>query len=192
MANTMDTRVDAFIADNKLSQTIKESVYELINGCIADLVQHIKHEPVPETQVVQKPKSEKKTKENKVEDVSLVKDLDELRSFTTQELNQFCKDNNLKIGGNKKEIMERVLRFNLGNTSDDDLSSRSKPKKEKKDSEKFVCAAKNAKGEPCSTAATDPHGGLHFCWRHIKEADKWCVQVEEIEPVKLPGEDVAE
>ena len=44
---------------------------------------------------------------------------EEVRSFydyTTAELREFCKENGLKTGGNKAELLERCLEFKCGET----------------------------------------------------------------------------
>jgi len=160
---SIESRIDTFISENKLDTEMKECICDLVNGCISDLFKHLYSSPVPE-----KPKKDKKESKEKIENPSSVQSRDELRNCNTQTLNQFCKDNNLKIGGNKTDVMDRVWRFLQGEASDEDISSKAKPKKEKQVAEKHVCAGKNAKGVACASAGTELCGEVHLCWRHAK------------------------
>ena len=166
--STIQTRVTKFISENELEPSINDALFNLINGCVADLISHLKDTPVPEKSTTKTPKIEK------LSDPTEAKSLDDLRDkCTSQVLNEFCKNNNLKVGGNKKEIAERVWRFIEGNSSDEDVSKKQKGKKTEKVIDKHECFACNGKGEPCGTAATESHENHWFCWRHIKFAQEF-------------------
>jgi hypothetical protein len=163
---SIETRINTFIKDNLLDQdTYKESICDLVNGCLSDLFNHLYSVPLTNKK---DQKKEKAPKEDKIEDPSTVQSRDELRSCTIQILNEFCKNKDLKIGGNKTEVVERVWRFLQGESKDEDRSSKSKPKKEKSVTEKHVCSGKNAKGESCNSAGTELCGEIYLCWRHAK------------------------
>jgi hypothetical protein len=166
---TIEARVDAFIAEHKLPVDIKDPICELITGSMSDLYKHVFTQPFPENTT----KAKKVLKAEKIEDPASVEDKDELRNCTTGVLNQFCKDHGLKVGGNKKEIMDRVWRHIQGESSDEDKSSRSKAKTEKKAAEKFICSGCNIAGAPCGSSGTEEFEGYHFCWRHISDAQKF-------------------
>jgi len=60
-----------------------------------------------------------------------------------------------------------------GESSDEDKSTRSKAKVEKKTVEKHVCSGNNIAGVPCGSSGTEEFDGCHFCWRHISDAQKF-------------------
>lgn len=165
---SIESRIDTFIAENKLRADLKDLICVLVTGCMEDLFKHVFTHPVPETT-----KSKKVLKADKVEDPTFCENREDLRNCTTGVLNQFCKDQSLKIGGNKSVLMDRVWRHLQGQTSDEDKSSRNKPKKEKKNSEKHACFGKNSAGAECGISATETFCGYHFCHRHITDAQKF-------------------
>jgi len=114
--------------------------------------------------------SNKVSKENKIEDPTECKNREDLRNCTSLTLNEFCKKQGLRVGGNKTEIMDRVWRYLQGNNSDEDISPRNKPKKDKKINEKHDCYGCTSKGTPCAVAATVEVNGCWFCWRHEENA----------------------
>jgi hypothetical protein len=170
--SSIETIIDAFIAEHSLeSDEIKEPIVNLVNKVIEGIFKHIMKEPIPES--APKPKSQKVLKADKIEDPSTVENRDDLHNCTTGVLNQFCKENNLKVGGgNKKDLIDRVWRFLQGETSDEDKSSRSKAKTSKKTVEKHECSGCNAKGQPCGVAGTEERNNMWFCWRHITDSDE--------------------
>jgi len=121
------------------------------------------------------------TKTAKLDSPSDAKSVDELRGCTTQVLNEFCKNNGLRVGGNKKDIMDRVWRYLQGTNSDDDKSPRSKPKKDSTASkkEKHMCCGKNSKGNQCASSASECVGDKWYCWRHISDANSGSEQSDE-------------
>jgi hypothetical protein len=134
-----------------------------------DLFKHVFKQSVPDSEN----KSKKVLKSEKVEDPTSCENYDDLRKCTTGILNQFCKDHGLKIGGNKKEIMDRVWRHIQGQSSDEDKSSRNKPKTPKKVPEKHSCCGTNTSGAPCGISATEEFEGKYFCYKHIAHASKF-------------------
>jgi hypothetical protein len=167
---SIESRIDNFIAEHGLTEDIKDEISVLVLGCMEDLYRQVFTAPVPETD---SKKAKKVLKADKIEDPSTVENRDDLHNCTTGVLNQFCKDNNLKVGGgNKKDLIDRVWRFLQGETSDEDKSSRSKPKANKKTAEKHECSGCNAKGQPCGVAGTEERNNMWFCWRHITDADE--------------------
>ena len=171
MSASIETRVDAFIQEHELDTDIKEDVQNLVIGCIEDMFKTLFNVPIP---VQEDPKKTKKVlKADKIEDPATVESIEELRNCTTGILNQYCRDHNLKIGGNKKEIMDRVWRHIQGESSDEDKSSRGKPKKEKRIAEKHVCSGFKLDGTPCQISGTEEKDGCFFCYKHIADADKF-------------------
>ena len=171
MAN-MEDRIDAFIAEHGLDENAKDDVIDLVNGCFGDYVAHMSKEWLTTPTKPPTKESSTKTKKNKLEDPAMANTAEELTNCTTAILNEYCKNNGLKIGGNKKELSGRVWRHIQGESSEDDTSSRSKPKTTKAAKEKHSCFACNSKGAPCGIAATEEHNGVWFCFRHIDEAEE--------------------
>ena len=170
---TMEEIIDNFITENNLDTVLKESLCDCFSNCMGALAKHIMDKPIPDTETSKTVKSQKVLKADKIDDPSSVQSYDELRNCTTGTLNEFCRKVELKVGGNKKEIMDRVWRFLQGTGSDEDKSSRSKPKKEKKILEKHECSGCNAKGAPCSVGGSEEYKGHWFCWRHILDPDSF-------------------
>ena len=183
---SIESRIDAFIAEYKLdSSKIKDPICALITDAMGDLFKHVFNQPVPDSGNT---KAKKVLKAEKIEDPSTVENQDDLRNCTTGVLNQFCKDHGLKVGGNKKEIMDRVWRHIQGESSDEDKSSRGKAKTEKKTAEKFPCSGCNIAGTPCGSSGTEAHGEYHFCWRHATDAEKF---IAAMKPKGVVSESVA-
>ena len=164
----MDSRLDQFISDNELDEEIKDSLIELVNGCFADYVSHMSKEwlcnPIKTVQT--------KEKKVKLEDPTEVEKIEDLRKCTSAILNEYCKTHELKIGGDKKEIMGRVWRHLQGETSDDDAGRKAKAKKAVVVKVPHACFAHNAKGAPCGIVATEEFSSEWFCCRHIDNAEK--------------------
>jgi hypothetical protein len=183
---SIESRIDAFIAKHNLDSTeIKDPICALITDAMGDLFKHVFNQAVPDSGTT---KAKKVLKAEKIEDPSSVENQEDLRNCTTGVLNQFCKDHGLKVGGNKKEIMDRVWRHIQGESSDEDKSSRGKAKTEKKTAEKFACSGCNIAGTPCGSSGTEAHGEYHFCWRHATDADKF---IAAMKPKTVVSESVA-
>jgi hypothetical protein len=180
MAN-MENRIDAFIVENGLDEDIKDALIELVNGCFGDYVGHMSKEWLT-TAISSKKESTPKAKKERLVNPSDATAIEELRKCTTLTMNDYCKNNGLKVGGNKREIMERVWRHIQGDSSDDDLSRASKPKKVKPTKESHSCFACNAKGAPCGIAATEEYCGHWFCFHHIDDAEKLVAAKNPTEP----------
>ena len=120
------------------------------------------------------------------EDPALAQSLEQLtKNCTSVVLNEFCRNNGLRVGGNKLDICSRVWRKLQGESSSEDESPRNKPKKSKKTSEKHKCSACTSKGLPCGSSATEQVGELWYCLRHISAAstsEVVEVEVDESEP----------
>lgn len=172
--SSIENIIDTFIEQHGLdTDEIKEPIIDLVNKCIEGIFKHIFSDKIPEAAApAPKAKSQKVLKADKIEDPSTVETQDQLNNCTTGVLNQFCKENNIKVGGNKSVLIERVWRFLQGETSEDDKSSRTKPKTTKKGAEQHQCCGSNAKGLPCGVGASKEHNDMWFCWRHITEADE--------------------
>jgi hypothetical protein len=170
---SIENIIDTFIEEHALdTDEMKEPIIDLVNKCIEGIFKHIFSEKIPEQSAPAKTKTQKVLKADKIEDPTTVESKDELNNCTTGVLNQFCKDNEIKVGGNKAVLVDRVWRFLQGELSDDDKSSRTKPKTSKKGAEQHQCCGENAKGLPCGVAASKEHNEMWFCWRHITEADE--------------------
>ena len=170
---SIENIIDTFIEEHALdSDEMKEPIIDLVNKCIEGIFKHIFSEKIPEQSTTAKTKTQKVLKADKIEDPATVESKEELNNCTTGVLNQFCKDNEIKVGGNKAVLVDRVWRFLQGELSDDDKSSRTKPKASKKGAEQHQCCGENAKGLPCGVAASKEHNDMWFCWRHITDADE--------------------
>jgi len=184
--SSVEQIIDAFILKHELDENdVKEPIINLVNKCIEGIFKHIFQETIPET--VSKPKTQKVLKADKIEDPSTVENRDDLNNCTTGVLNQFCKDNNIKVGGNKPLLIDRVWRFLQGETSDDDKSSRGKLKTAKKSATPHQCSGCNAKGQPCGVSGTEERNEKWYCWRHITE-----ITINEPEPEITPAKPVIE
>jgi hypothetical protein len=168
--STINDRIDLFIAANKLVDTpeFRVALGDFVAGCWQDHFKICQNESIPDD----KSSSKKVSKADKIEDPSECKERDDLRNCTSGTLNEFCKKHGLRVGGNKKEIMDRVWRHLQGNNSEEDISPRTKPKKEKKANEKHDCYGCTSKGTPCAVAATVEVDGCWFCWRHEESAQE--------------------
>jgi hypothetical protein len=175
MATSIETIIDSFIAEHELDPELKEDIQNLTMGCIEVMFKHLYNIPLPVSTSTGNTgdKAKKVLKAEKVEDPSSVESIEELRNCTTSVLNQYCRDQNLKIGGNKRELMDRVWRHIQGESSDDDKSSRGKPKKEKKVAEKHVCSGFKTDGTPCQISGTEEYENCFFCYKHITDASKF-------------------
>jgi hypothetical protein len=168
--STINDRIDLFISVNNLSDTqeFRTALGDFVAGCWQDHFKICQNEQIPED----KYSSKKVSKAEKIENPSECKDRDDLRNCTSGTLNEFCKNHGLRVGGNKKEVMDRVWRHLQGNNSEEDISPRTKPKKDKKINEKHDCYGCTSKGTPCAVAATVEVDGCWFCWRHEESAQE--------------------
>jgi hypothetical protein len=111
-----------------------------------------------------------KEKSEKLEDPSKAEERDDLRNCTKEVLNAFCKENGLRVGGTKKEVMDRAWRFLQDESDEDDISPRAKAKEKKeKKVVKKDCCGKTAKGTPCQVNGDEIINGKCYCWRHAKD-----------------------
>jgi len=166
--STINDRIVEFITTHGLtdSDELRNNISDFVSGCWADHFKVTLGETIPNDKI------KKVSKENKIEEPSECKNRDELRNCTSGTLNEFCKKQGLRVGGNKTEIMDRVWRYLQGNNSEEDMSPRNKPKKEKKANEKHDCYGCTSKGTPCAVAATVEVDGCWFCWRHEETAQE--------------------
>jgi hypothetical protein len=157
-------RIAKFISENELDTDLTQDLEKLVKGCIRDLFEHVKDVPTQATAT--------KEKSEKLDDPSGAQQRDDLRNCTKEVLNAFCKENGLRVGGTKKEVMDRVWRHLQDESSEDDISPRSeKKKKAKVVAVKHECCGITAKGDSCSIVAEeDKIGGKYYCWRHAKTA----------------------
>jgi hypothetical protein len=169
--STIADRTDAFISDNELPDTeeFRQNLADFVSGCWSDHYKIVMEKTIPDDKPA---KSTKVSKENKIDDPTECKSRDDLRNCTAGTLNDFCKKHGLRVGGNKSEIMDRTWRFLQGKNIEDDMSPRSKPKKEKKVKEKHDCYGCTSKGTPCAVDATVEVDGHWFCWRHEEHAQE--------------------
>jgi hypothetical protein len=178
---SIDTIVDSFIAENELDSEIKPALQGLVNKCFEGVFKHIYSVPIPNTDGTSKTKTQKVLKADKIEDPTDCETREQLHNCTTKTLNDFCKKQNLKVGGNKTEAIDRVWRHLQGTGSEEDKSSRNKPKASKKVPEKHQCSGCNAKGEKCAVVGTEcfPDTDHWFCWRHIVDAEEFITKLED-------------
>ena len=172
-SSSIESRVNNFLEENGLSEDVKDEVQNLVMGCIEDMFKHLY--PLGINAVTAEPKKETTTKKvsksEKIEDPSTVESESELERCTVGVLNQYCRDHQLKIGGNKKDIKERVWRHLQGESSEEDVSSRGKSKAPKKVVEKHACSGFKKDGSPCLLSGNEEHSGCWFCYKHIGDAD---------------------
>ena len=170
----MENRIDNFLTEHDIDVSVKDELCALVSGCFDDLFKHLMSTPIPETPVVavKAVKPAKAPKAEKIEDVSSVETQDQLHNCTSASLNQYCKENELKVGGNKKEVMDRIWRHLQGTCSDDDIGRSAKPKKVKVKEvvEKHECCGCNTAGAPCAIGGQEKFDDHWFCWRHIIHA----------------------
>ena len=169
--STINDRIDAFISKFDLKDTpeFREGLGNFVAGCWEDHFKICMDEKIPHNQK-NTGGGGKVSKSDKIEDPSECKEIDDLRNCTSATLDEYCKTHGLRIGGTKKEKMDRVWRHLQGNNSEDDMSPRGKGKKEKKVSEKHSCYGCTSKGTPCAVVATVEVDGQWFCWRHEETA----------------------
>ena len=111
---------EQFIAEHEIDVSV-EDLDNLVKRAIGLLYENTK-----DVKIVTK------EKESKLENPSKAQQRDDLRNCTKEVLNAFCKENELRVGGSKKDIMDRVWRCLQDASDDDDISPRAKSKKEKK------------------------------------------------------------
>jgi hypothetical protein len=173
MSATLEMCIDSFISNHGLEESIKDNLCELVSECFGLMFKHLLDVPVPVAAEPVKPVSKKSTvKVEKIEDISSVETQDQLRNCTSACLNEYCKENNLKVGGNKVAVMERVWKFLQGTCSDEDKSRVAKPKKVKEPIVHHTCCGVNSKNQPCATGANEKFGENFYCWRHIEFASE--------------------
>ena len=180
--SAMDGIVNTFIDENGLADDIKEPIIELMEKCFMVYTKALVQEYKPELSEKapsgkQTVKSSKHTK--KIETPTEATCLEDLRSCTSVSLNDFCKQNEIRVGGNKKDIMERVWRFLSGETLEEDSTSTTKKKKTVSKKEHNVCCCTNKKGKPCALSGTEEMNSKWYCFRHFDEAPKQSSSVNE-------------
>ena len=175
MAN-MEDRIDSFIAENGLDENAKDAVIELVNGCFTDYISHMAVEWLKNPVDNKSKKSITKSKKAKLEDPTEAQSIDDLMNCTTAILTEYCKNNNLKVGGTKTDLSGRVWRHIQGESSDEDTKNTKKSSKDSKNSkskkEVHSCFACNSKGAPCGLSATEEYSGVWFCFHHIDNAEE--------------------
>ena len=174
LLTAMETIIDNFIINNDLDEDIKDNLIELVNGCFTKYVGHMSKEWLTE-KISNTVTTGSKAKKEKMEDPTEAETRDDLRKCTAITLNSFCKENGLKIGGNKSDIMDRVWRYIQGQNSDEDKGRASKPKKETAKKESHQCYACNSAGNPCGVAANEQYEDYWFCFRHIDHAPTFII-----------------
>jgi hypothetical protein len=189
LLTAMETIIDNFIINNDLDEDIKDNLIELVNGCFTKYVGHMSKEWLTE-KISNTVTTGSKAKKEKMEDPTEAETRDDLRKCTAITLNSFCKENGLKIGGNKSDIMDRVWRYIQGQNSDEDKGRASKPKKETAKKESHQCYACNSAGNPCGVAANEQYEDYWFCFRHIDHAPTFIIPKAEIKELKEEEERV--
>jgi hypothetical protein len=132
MAN-MEDRIDNFIAENNFDENIKDDLIDLINCCFTDYVTHMAKEWLSTPTAKKSTSVTAKTKKIKLDDPTQADCPEMLMNCTILTLNEYCKKTNIKTGGNKTELVERVWAHMQGNEVDDDVKSKqssSNPKNE--------------------------------------------------------------
>ena len=174
---TVHDIINEFISEYELTDELSEPLSDLMSKCFAKYASIMAKEWNGTTSGI-------KVKVEKLEDPALAQSLEQLtKNCTSVVLNEFCRNNGLRVGGNKSDICSRVWRKLQGESSSEDESPRNKPKKSKKTSEKHKCSACTSKGLPCGSSATEQVGELWYCLRHISAAStSEVVEVEVDEP----------
>ena len=169
MAN-IETRVNKFIADNGIDESFKDELINFVNGCFTDYVSNISKNWLKSTVVTKRP--EKVSKKDKLEDPSDATTIDDLNNCTSVILNEYCKKNSIKVGGNKKEIKERVWKHLQGEPTDSSVVSKKSSGTKKGKNIAHACIANNNSGNPCGLSASQQFGGEWFCFKHIDNAEQ--------------------
>jgi len=171
---TMETIVDEFISKYKLNEQAKDDCINVINNCFKAYVDHMHREfittaiPGTDTSVAKKTKANTGSKES-FDNPAEAESVEQLQKCTIQVLGKFCKEKQLKIGGKKDEVVNRVWRFLQGESSDEDRTPKNRPKK-KPATDFNVCCGLTKSNEKCVIAGTDQgQDGKWYCWRHIEK-----------------------
>jgi len=169
----MESLIMTFIKNHDLDEEVTDSLIELVNGCFAVYVKHMSNEWIrTEPAAVGGDKKSKKSSKSKLENPADAESLEELSTCTSVVLNDYCRTHDLRVGGVKNDLVERVWRHLQGESSDKDTSPRSKPKKADTKKELHACFACNAKGKPCGIGATKQFEDKWFCAHHIDNAEE--------------------
>ena len=171
----MENRIDSFIAENGLDENVKDAVIELVNGCFTDYISHMATEWLKIPVDNKSKKNITKSKKAKLDDPTVAETIDDLMNCTTAILTEYCKNNNLKVGGTKTDLSGRVWRHIQGESSDEDTKNTKKSKGSGKSNTKkdiHQCFACNSKGAPCGLSATEEYSGHWFCFHHIDNAEE--------------------
>ena len=168
MASPMESRINDFLELHDLTDKISvDEICEVFNSCASDFFK-IFMAKIPD--------------ESTAETIELAKSRDDLNKCNTKVLDQYIKDNSLKMSGNKKDKMDRIWRHLQGSSLDSDTSIVSKSSKDKKSKKNNnICCATTAKKTPCTTSGTEEYQGHWFCWRHVDTKDEIIKKMSKIE-----------
>lgn len=205
--SAMESIVDTYLTNHGLADNddAKEQLIVVINDCFKAYVDHMHREflTTPPPPVVNKPASSKGVNKPAPAPTALAPDecttKDQLTKCTITTLTTFCKERQLKVGGKKDEVVDRVWRHLQGESSDEDHNPKSRktattapptdaPAKPKRPSGvtggrqgkvpaiHHSCEGVTKTGKPCVLEGTlcNPIAGggeQWFCWRHTPTTD---------------------
>ena len=163
----IDTLATEFIQNNSLNERVKDNLVEFAEKCILAYTGAFVRNFVAEKK--QEVVTIKTSKKIKLENPQDALNFDDLQRCTSVALNEFCKKNEIRVGGNKKDIMERVWRF-LQNSSDDDDFPKKKTTTKSAKRESHQCSCLNKKGNQCAISAFEEVNGKWFCHLHLDKS----------------------
>jgi len=188
MAN-IESRVNKFITDNEIDESFKDELIQFVNGCFTDYVSNISKHWLGSTINGNKVnKSEKVSKSSKLENPSDAKTIDDLNNCTSVILNEYCKKNGIKVGGNKKEIKERIWSHLQGESTESSVVTKKTGNTKKSKNIAHACIGSTLSGKPCGLSATEQFAGEWFCFKHINIAGSIIAKtIAENEPSSSTG-----
>jgi hypothetical protein len=164
--SSIQSMITAFSSEHDLSEAAQAQLIELVNNCFHGYVSHMVKEVLSTPLPGAKEKSIKSSKTESLDNPADAAEFDDLRKCKSTVLDDFCKEKLLRVGGTKKEKMDRVWRFLQGTSTEEDRSPR-KTKKVAVKKEAHVCSGCSKKNKPCGIAATEEYEGCWYCWHHV-------------------------
>ena len=164
--SSIQSMITAFSTEHNLTEDAQTKLIDMVNNCFHHYVSHMSKEWLVAPVGAAKEKSIKSSKTEALENPADAAEFDDLRRCKSTVLDEFCKEKQLRVGGTKKEKMDRVWRFLQGTSTEEDKSPR-KTKKVVVKKEAHTCSGCSKKNKPCGIAATEEYDGKWFCWHHV-------------------------
>ena len=214
--SAMESIVDTYLANHGLAdnEDAKEQLIVVINDCFKAYVDHMHHEFLTTPAPAVSAKTSTKTAASSKPAAAAVSAPDEcttkeqLTKCTITTLTTFCKERQLKVGGKKDEVVDRVWRHLQGESSDEDHNPKSRKtattagttdaaaKTKRPTTNGGVrravtihhgCEGTTKTGKPCvleGTLCNPTQGGGEqwFCWRHTPTTTEAGIQPPQANP----------